>query len=448
MASRNGVIIGIVVVAALAGGGYYGWTSYVKPSGDNAPKPQAAAGQAEPGRGGRGVPVVVGHVTRSDVPVVIDAIGSVQASETVGVKSRIDGQIVQVHFKEGDEVKAGDMLFSIDARQIEAQIRQVEANLARDRTQLQAARREVDRLSQLTQKEFVTRKNYDDQVTSAQSLESSAKATEANLDNLKVQLSYTKIRAPIGGRTGTVNLTVGNIVKANDTSVLVIINQIKPIDVTFSVPQRYFPQVRTALDTGVTVTAPDPADPKKTLQGRVSFLDNSINSSTGTFQVKASFPNPTNSLWPGMFVSVKAQLGTEPNALTVPTPAVQTSQQGTYVFAIKPDKTAEFRPVTVVRSNGTRSVIEGNLTEGEQVVVDGQLRLANGTHVEPLERAPAAGQNSQGQNNPGQNGQGQNGQGQNGGPGNAPGNRPRSDQSGAVPQAQGSQATSNEGRPS
>lgn len=328
-------------------------------------------------------PVVVVMAARQSVPLDFSVIGSVQASETVAVKSRMDGQIVQTHFKEGDEVKAGDLLFELDSRAIEAQLHQAEANLVRDQAQMSNAKRTVERQSDLARREFASRQTVDDASTNAAQLEAATKADQAAIENAKVLLSYSQIKAPIDGRTGVINLTNGNVVKANDTITIVSIAKIHPINVLFAVPQKYFDQVRQALAKGpIDAFAEIPNSGGRTIPGRIQFFDNNIDPTTGTFQVKASFANADGSLWPGMFVNVVVRLGVQPDALVVTSSAVQNGQRGTYVFVVKPDMTAELRPVVVARDAGDKSIIQSGLQDGEQVVVDGQLRLVNGTRVE------------------------------------------------------------------
>lgn len=408
--AKRGFWIGLVSLTLLAGGGYgaaayHGLVPIPAPLAGMVPaKTETTSPTPRPG-GPRPAPVLIGKVSRAEVPIEITAVGSVQPSESVAVRSRIDGAIVQNHFVEGDEVKAGDLLFSLDARAIEAQIRQAEANLARDRITVANARRDAARYQTLAQSDFVARQKLDDSVALVQSTENTVKATEANVEALKVQLSYTRITAPIGGRTGRINLTKGNVVRANDTTSLVVINQIKPVSLLFAVPQRYFPDMRAAIAQGVTVTADAPGKGK--VEGSVGFLDNSIDANTGTFQVKASFPNPDGALWPGMFVPVTARLGVEAGVLVVPGQTVQNGQQGSYVYVVKPDNSVELRPITIARSFGEQVVIQSGLKEGETVVIEGQMRLFPGAKVEPRDRRgpPGPGQSqgqgqTQGQNQP------------------------------------------------
>ena len=377
--SLRKILLGLVGLAIIGGAGFY-WRDSVLA--DN--KPPAGNQSPAAARAVRPQPVVAATVDKLSVPIDITAIGSVQASETVAIKSRTDGEIVKTWFREGDEVKAGDMLFSLDDRAIQGQLKQSEANLNRDKAQLANAKRDVDRLSGLAPKDYVTRHQFDLVHTNAAVLENTIKADEAAIESLQVALSYTVIKAPITGRTGTINLTKGNIVKANDTSPLVTINQVSPIRVLFAVPQKYFGMVRQAVQHNpIEVFAEIPGSPEhERIKGLVNFFDNSIDTATGTFQVKAQFANVDRALWPGMFVNVVIRVGNDPDALVIPTAAIQSGQLGTYVFVINKDMSVAVRPVTVARDNGEQAVIQKGLAAGEQVVVDGQLRLTNGTKVE------------------------------------------------------------------
>jgi len=375
MAMRS-ALLGLVLIAAVAGGGYWYWSNQqgaARPAGQTAARGPAAPAQ----------PVIVATATKQTVPLDFSVIGSVSAYETVAVKSRMDGQIAHTYFKEGDEVKAGDLLFDLDSRAVEAQLHQAEANLARDQAQLANAKRTVERQSDLARRDFASRQTVDDASTNAAQLQASAQADQAAIENAKVLLSYTQIRAPIDGRTGVINLTNGNVVKANDIVTIVSIAKIHPIYVLFAVPQKYFEQVRQALAKApIEAFAEIPNSGGRKISGKISFFDNNIDPTTGTFQVKATFANEDGALWPGMFVNVVIRLGVQPDALVVSSAAVQNGQAGTYVFVVKPDMTVEVRPVSVERDADGQSVISSGLRDGEQVVVEGQLRLTNGTHVE------------------------------------------------------------------
>jgi membrane fusion protein, multidrug efflux system len=341
---------------------------------------------AEPPRAQNGppaVPVLIAPVSRKPMPVRLDAIGTVQPIATVAVKSRVDGQIAEVKISDGQAVKTGDVLFILDTRAAEAQLAQAQATLAKDRAQLDNAKRDVARFKPLTEKEFVSRQQFDTAQTTAASLEATLLADQATVDNFKVQLTYYTIRSPMDGRVGTIALKTGNAVKAQDTISLVTINQIKPIYASYAVPQRELPGIRAALNAGtVPVQATVPGDPGQPITGKIFFFDNQIDPTTGTISLKAIFDNADERLWPGEFVNVSSTLRVENDALVVPSSAVQVGQSGSYVFVVKADNTVEFRPVTVDRTVGKDTVIAKGLNADERVVTDGQLRLTNGSRIE------------------------------------------------------------------
>lgn len=374
------VLIAVIFLAVLGGAG----VAYESVRLAAQPKEVARAPQA--------VPVVAVAVLRKPVPVRLDAIGTVQPIATVVVKSRIDGQIVKVPVRDGQEVKAGDTLFVLDSRAVEAQARQAEAQLARDRAQLANAKREAERQAQLVSKNYTAAATYETAQTNAATLEATVRADEAALDNMKVQITYYTITTPIDGHVGAVLLKAGNNVKANDTITLATINQLHPIYVAFSVPQRELPAIREAsVGHELQVAATVPGDSGPPESGKLAFIDNAVDTTTGTIALKAVFDNTNDHLWPGQFVNASLTLRVEPNALVIPTQAVQVGQNGSYVYVIKPDKTAEPRDVTIRRSIGGDSVIAKGLSEGEQVVTDGQLRLTKGTLVEPRPAVAVAG---------------------------------------------------------
>ncbi len=374
---------------ALLGGAAFLWSNWGSGSGGSG-RPGAAGG----GRPAQAVPVVAAAVVQKPMPVQVSAIGTVQTIASVVVRARADTQIEKVLFKEGDAVKAGDILFELDKRQVSAQIAQAEAQAARDRALLANAKRDVERYTALLARDYASHQQTDTAKANAASLEATVRADEAAVENLRVQQSYYTIRAPISGRTGSVNLKEGNVVKGNDTataSALVTINQMDPIYVAFSVPQQVLGELRQAQQAG-----PVPVDASINSagvhdQGQVTFIDNTIDVASGTITVKATVPNADEKLWPGQFVDVNMTLRIEPDALVVPATAIQIGQNGNYVFVIKPDHTVEPHPVKVSRTVGLEAVIADGLEVGQQVVVDGQLRLTNGSHVEIR---PAAGSSS------------------------------------------------------
>lgn len=338
------------------------------------PKPQGEKGPA--------APVVTAAVARRDIPVTVHTIGNVQPLKSVAVKSRVDGQIVAVSFKEGQIVKAGDPLFTIDPRPFEADVRQAEANLARDRAQLEKAKWDVARYTELAKKEFMTKQQFEQARTSVETLGATLKASQAALDNAKLQLSHTAIRAPIQGRTGSVLVNLGNVVKANDPAPLVVINQIQPIYVAFSVAERYLPEIKARMAGGkLMVAAAAQGDPNAPEQGEVSFVNNAVDSGTGTILLKATFQNANERLTTGQSVNVTLTLSTLADAVVVPTEAIQNGPNGPYVYVVKQDMTVEQRPIAAGIAHEGVTVIERGLESGEQVVTDGQLRLTPGARV-------------------------------------------------------------------
>ncbi|MBI3812728.1 MAG: efflux RND transporter periplasmic adaptor subunit [Nitrospirae bacterium] len=339
------------------------------------------------------VPVTVSVAVQKDVPVELRAIGNMQAYSTVVIKAQVEGTLTQVFFKEGQEVKQGDLLFTIDFRPFEVQLNQAEANLARDRAQAENARQQVLRYQQLLQKEYVSQEQYDQFRATAAALEGTLLADQAAADQAKLQLEYCSIRSPIDGIAGNLLVHTGNLVKANDADhPLLVINQIRPIYGVFSVPEKNLTEIQKYRASGsLTVEAAIPNSPKPPARGKLTFLDNAVNTTTGTIQLKALFPNEEKTLWPGQFVNVVLALARQPNAIVVPSQAVQTGQQGLYIFVVKSDQTVESRPVVIGRELNGETVIDQGLAPGEPVVTDGQLRLAPGAKVEIKTAVPVAG---------------------------------------------------------
>jgi multidrug efflux system membrane fusion protein len=369
-------LAGLLLVAALVGAGAFLW-----PRANHAPADVAAANQPA-----QAPTVVVGVAMAASKPVPVEfgTIGTVTTFATVALKSRIDGEIMEVHFRDGQDVKAGDLLFTIDSRTIRAQLEQAQANLARNQALLVSAQREVERQNSLVKKKFASQQAVDQARASADSLAASVQADQAAVDAAEVQLSYTEIRAPIDGRAGVVNLPRGNMVKANDSGSLVVLNQLRPIYIAFALPQRQLPRVRQAMADGpLTVSATIPGDSGAPLTGDLTFVDNAVDPTTGTIQLRATFDNAETRLWPGQFVNVTLTLRVEQSAIVVPDAAIQQGQDGAYVFVVRPDSTVEMRPVVVDRSVAGESVIASGLAAGENVVVEGQLRLTPGMRVEP-----------------------------------------------------------------
>lgn len=328
------------------------------------------------------VPVVVTEAVVKDVPVQITAIGNVEAYSSVTIKSRIEGQLLKANFKEGDEVRKGQLLFVIDPRPFEEAVRQAEANLLRDKAQLEFAKADLERYEELLKEELVSRQQYEKIRTTYESMKATVKADEAIVNNSRLQLSYCYIYSPIDGKIGSLLVHPGNMIKANDTQIAVI-NQIMPIYVRFSIPEQELMRVKKALSQGTLKTEAivKGTETSYTATGRVVFIDNAVDPQTGTIKLKAEFQNKDKMLWPGQFVNVVLTLGIKKNATVIPSRALQLGQQGHYVFVIKQDNTAELRPVTAGVRYGDDVVIEKGLAPGEKVVIDGQLRLIPGAKV-------------------------------------------------------------------
>jgi membrane fusion protein, multidrug efflux system len=329
-------------------------------------------------------PVTVASVARQDIPVEVSAIGHVEPFTTVDVKARVGGQVTRVGFREGQNVRKGDVLFQIDPRPYQAALAQARAQLERDRALARNAEEDVKRYTDLVKKDYVTREQYDATRANAAAALASARANEAAVQNAQLQLSYCTVTAPVSARTGSVLVHPGNMVQASDEKPLVVLNQIQPIYVTFSVPESSLAQIRERVRPGekLKVVASPAGNESRSQQGELSFVDNAVNAGTGTILLKATFSNEDETLWPGEYVDVVLTLLTEPQAITVPTQAVQTGQAGQYVWVVRKDGTVESRPVTVSRTQGPVAVVAKGLEAGEQVVTDGQLRLAPGARVE------------------------------------------------------------------
>jgi len=340
------------------------------------------AQDAKPAKAAPAIPVSVATVVQQTVPVRIRGIGNVEAYSTVALKARVDGQIVEVNFKEGQEVKKGAALFKIDSRPFEATLRQAEANLMRDTAQKEQTRSQERRYLELLQKNFVSKEAYAQIRTNADTAEAVALASMAAIENAKLQLEYCTIRAPIDGFVGKVMLQMGNMVKANDTNPLVIIIQVRPIYVNFAVPEQSLSAIRNHMAKGqLSVDATAPNSDKAAATGTLSFVDNAVDTTTGTIKLKALFPNKDNALWPGQFVSTSLTLYDQKEALTVPSQSVQTGPGGQYVYVVNQDMSAEVRKVEVERIDGDNAIIAKGLQKGETVVLKGQLRLAPGAKV-------------------------------------------------------------------
>lgn len=331
------------------------------------------------------VPVQTAVAQQRDVPRQIEAIGSVQALRAVSVKSQIDGIIAQVNFKEGQDVKVGDLLVTLDRRPFENSLRSTRADLATARAQAEQAQADLDRYQQLNERSAISKEEYVQYVTRAATTKAQVQAKEAAVANAELQLGYTEIRAPIAGRTGQRLLHEGALVKANDNSFgLVTINQLSPIAVTYSVPEGALAEIRAALAAGsATVSVVERNTGLKRESGQLEFIDNTIDPTTGMVTLKAAFSNEDQALWPGEFVYVTTQVGIDRAAIVVPANAVQNSQNGTTIYVLKPDQTVDLRQVKVTRTLQDDALLSEGVKAGETVVTDGQLRLLPGMKAQP-----------------------------------------------------------------
>jgi multidrug efflux system membrane fusion protein len=338
------------------------------------------------------VPVVVAVAEQKTVPVQLRAIGNVEAYNSVAVKAQVSGIVAQVHFREGQDVRKGQLLFTLDPRPFETALRQSEANLAKDLAQFRNAVEQTRRYAGLLQDGIVTQEQYDQLKTNADALDATVGADRAAVENAKILLSYCYIRSPLDGRTGSLVVNIGNTVKANELPALVTINQVTPVYVSFTTPEKELATIKSKLASGkMTVEAVIPNDGKGVEAGAISFVDNTVDMTTGTIRLKGTFANRDRRLWPGQFVNVVLTLATKPNAVVVPTAAVQTAQAGQFVFVVGPEQKAELRPVVTSVTNDGMTVVEKGLKAGEVVVTDGQMNLAPGARVE----LKKAGQGSQ-----------------------------------------------------
>jgi membrane fusion protein, multidrug efflux system len=353
-----------------------------------APKPATA-------RAATGQPVPVGVVTaeKRDLPIYLSGLGSVIAFNTVSLKSRVDGQLVQVNFKEGQYVKQGELLALIDPRPYEVALSQAQAMLFRDQAQLRDARLNYERFKSLLQESgAMSQQQVDTQRAAADQLEGAVRADQSSIDQQKLNLAYCHITAPIGGRIGIRLVDVGNIVHASDANPMLVITQLQPVSVLFTLPEDSLPTVAQHMrDGALEVDAYSRDDQTRLAVGKLLTIDNEIDQSTGTGRLKAVFDNKDNVLWPNQFVNIRLLLETRKNSTVIPSVAVQRGPQGTFVFTVKPDKTVDVRPVNVSLTQNNVSSIASGIAPGDTVVVDGQDKLQAGSRVEP--RAPSGGRN-------------------------------------------------------
>jgi len=384
MKRSHWVVAFLIVVGGFVGFQQYQSWSLNKPQGNSAATTEGGSQRgAGGGRSREAVPVLVATAVQKAVPVQIRAVGNVEAYTTVSVKSQVTGVLQQAHFKEGQDVKKGQMLFTIDSRPLEAALKQAEANLARDAAQLKNLQEQVRRYAELVDKQYVSREQYDQIKTNADAAESVVDADKAAVDNAKVQLSYCYIYSPVNGRVGSLLINEGNLIRLNDGAPLVVINQINPINVTFAVPEQHLADIKRHMAGGtLKVDARFQSDEGRPEQGVLAFVDNAVDRSTGTIRLKAEFTNNERRLWPGQFVNVAVTLTTQGDAVVIPSEAVQVGQDGQHVFVVKEDKRVEVRPVTLGSTSEGVAIIAKGLAVGEQVVREGQFLLGPGSRVE------------------------------------------------------------------
>jgi membrane fusion protein, multidrug efflux system len=390
------ILILVVVLAGIAGIQQYSSWSLSKAqeksaakSTDNADNPSSPRTPARSGSQGRGggsreaVPVLVATAVQKSIPVQIRAVGNVEPFSTVSIKSQVTGVLMKAHFKEGQNVKKGQLLFTVDPRPLDAALKQAEASLARDTAQLQNSREQARRYAELVKKQYVSQEQYDQIRANADAAEAVVQADLAVVENAKVQLSYCYIYSPLDGQVGTLLVNEGNLVRVNDGTPLVVINQLTPINVTFSVPEQNLPDVKRHMATGrLKVDASFSADEGRPEQGSLAFVDNAVDRSTGTIKLKAEFTNRDRRLWPGQFVNVALTLTTQADAVVIPSEAIQVGPQGQLVFIVKPDNRVDVRPVTVARTAEGEAIIAKGVQPGERVVREGQFLLGAGARVE------------------------------------------------------------------
>jgi multidrug efflux system membrane fusion protein len=328
------------------------------------------------------VPVTVGVVERGPVPDLIVANGQVEPINSVTIQPQVGGVLGEVLFREGAEVSAGELLFKIDSRPYVSALRQAEAMLARDQAQADNAQRDAERYAALVQKDYVTKSQADQAAAAAAAQKAVVEADRAAVETARLNVEYASIRAPIAGKSGSLLVRAGNVVRPGGGDPLVTINQVRPIRVRFAVPERDLAEVQRYAKGGKVRVSATPAGEGAPEQGLLSFLENAVDTITGTVTLKAEFPNPSGRLWPGQFVAVQVELYVEPNALTVPSQAILVGQSGSYVFVVEPGDTVRVQPVTTGRSVRDRTVIEKGVDAGTRVVTDGQSRLEAGSAVE------------------------------------------------------------------
>jgi multidrug efflux system membrane fusion protein len=370
-------IVVIALIAVLGAGGWL-WLGQA---------PAATRSPALP----PAVPVETAVAARTDVPIYLDGLGTVQAFNTVTVTTRVDGQVESVNFVEGQNVKAGDVLAQIDPRTYQAALDQAVATKAKDEAQLANAKLDLERYTTLAPQNYTSKQTLDTQRALVAQLDAQVKIDQAMIDSAQTNLDYTTIRSPIGGRTGIRLVDAGNNVLASANTSLVVVTQMQPISVIFTLPEEDLAAVSKAIANGPLAVVALSRDEKTELdRGTVAVLDNEINQSAGTLRLKATFPNPNNTLWPGEFINTRVLIDTQHNVVTIPSPAVQRGPNGLYAYVVKPDSMVEMRPLTLNQFGGGRAIIDAGLQPGEQVVIGGQYRLQAGTRVQAAPQGVAS----------------------------------------------------------
>jgi multidrug efflux system membrane fusion protein len=368
---RTPIILTLVAIAALTGGGFYFW------------RERGVAESAAPPAPPPAVPVVAGVVSSGNVPIYLRGVGTVIAYNTVVVRSQIQGQITQIAFTEGQAVHTGDLLAQIDPRPYQAQIDQLTATRDRDQSQLTNALANLDRYSKLLEKGYATTQLVETQKAQVAQLQNAVKADEALIEQANVQLSYTRLTSPIDGVTGIRQIDLGNIISPANTSGVVVVTQLEPISLIFTLPETVLPQIQQQQDTKgpLKVVAYSQDDRVKLDEGTLGLVNNEIVQTTGSIQLKANFPNKMHRLWPGELVNARLLVDTQQNGLTVPASVVQQGPNGPYAYVINPDTSVEVRPIKVAQISDGQALVDSGLKANEQVVVDGQYKLQAGAHV-------------------------------------------------------------------
>ncbi|MFL6601181.1 MAG: efflux RND transporter periplasmic adaptor subunit [Steroidobacteraceae bacterium] len=352
--------------------------------------PDRRTDAAAPAHAGQVVAVDTSEVRRADVPVYLDGLGTIQAFNTVTVTARVDGELQKIAFEEGKTVNKGELLAQIDARPYQAALAQALAAKAKDEAQLQSARADLERYLTLAPENLASKQTLDSQRATVAGLEAQIKGDQASIDNAQTQLQYTSITSPIQGRTGIRRVDVGNNVHASDTTGIVVVTQLQPISLIFTLPEDALGVIGSALSAGpVTVAAMSRDGSTELDRGTVTLVDNQIDQSTGTIRIKAVFPNTQNKLWPGQYVDARVLVRTDRSALTIPAAAVQRGPNGMFAYVVKPDATVEARPLRVGEESGSVYVVQDGISDGERVVTSNQYRLQPGAHVK-VSRGPAS----------------------------------------------------------